>query len=94
VEPIPTGQTPVVRFIAHPESSWNEPALQGWAATLADWIRAGREPYLFVHCPDNARAPAQARRAHALLAKHAAVGELPGFPGERGEGAGGQLRLL
>jgi uncharacterized protein YecE (DUF72 family) len=94
VEPVATGPTPLVRFISHPEPGWNEAPLEEWAATLAGWIRAGREPYLLVHCPDDSYAPAQARRAHALLAKHASVGELPAFPGERGESAGGQLRLL
>jgi len=94
VEPLATGPTPIVRFVAHPEGRWNEAPLEAWAATLAAWIRAGREPYLLVHCPDNARVPALARRAHALLAKHAQVGELPDWPGERGEGARGQLRLL
>jgi len=94
VELTATGPTPIVRFIAHPEASWNEAVLESWMSPLAAWIRAGREPYLLVHCPDNTHAPRLARRAHALLAKHAPVGDLPAWPGELGESAGGQLRLL
>lgn len=55
--PIATAGHPVVRFIGHPDLSLNEVYLDQWALKLRDWMRAGLEPYVFVHSSDNVAAP-------------------------------------
>ena len=89
VRPRPLGPNPLIRFICHPEDGVNEPWIESWTETLSGWMSEGREPYVFVHCPDNAFAPWIARRFHALMAGRASAGDMPPWPGE-----GGQLSLL
>jgi len=87
------GRHPLLRFIGHPDDAINEPWLAGWAEWVARWIGQGRQPYVMIHCPDNTHAPPMARRFHTLLGEHAAVGEMPAWPGEARRG-GEQLSLL
>ena len=35
-----------------------------WTEVVADWLREGRSPTVFVHTPDNDVAPELARRFH------------------------------
>lgn len=95
-----TGELPFVRLVTHPEAKANRPWLRYWAGRVARWIRAGMEPYVFIHCPNNLHSPARARALHRLLVEEqgADVGELAPFPGEGrerqdGEG-GGQMSLF
>lgn len=89
VEERALGKTPMVRFIGHPEETVNRPWIESWCRVLARWMPAGHTPYLFVHCPDNAIAPPFARQFHLELRKLADAGEMPAWPGEKG-----QLSLL
>jgi uncharacterized protein YecE (DUF72 family) len=55
---------PVVRYIGRDDlrpdaESWNH-----WTGTVADWLREGRSPTVFVHTPDNNEALTLARRFH------------------------------
>jgi uncharacterized protein YecE (DUF72 family) len=93
LRPEPLGQSPVVRFVAHPAPMPNDPFLDEWAGRIASWIEAGRTPYFFVHTASNQRTPELARDLHRRIAERVDVGELPVFPGERGERADGQLAL-
>jgi len=62
---------------------------------VARWIGEGRTPYFFTHHPDDAGAPALARRFHAQLhALAPAVGAPPLWPGERAPRAAAQLDLF
>ena len=68
-------QFPQVRFIGRPELDANDPYLKPWVEKVAGWIEEGRTPYVFLHTPDNHRAPELARRFHQQLSER-----LPGLP--------------
>ncbi|MCG8590868.1 MAG: DUF72 domain-containing protein [Proteobacteria bacterium] len=87
-------ETPLVRWVGHPDDAVNASHLEAWAEVLVGWLRAGRSPYFFVHTPSNRHTPELARRFHDWLAERAKLPPLPPFPGERGETAAGQLRLV
>jgi uncharacterized protein YecE (DUF72 family) len=55
------GRTPVVRYVGDPEPERNRTALRRWAAIAVAWAREGRNPHLFLHHPDDGRAPALVR---------------------------------
>ena len=60
---------PVVRYIGRDQlgRDGTRPAAAGWrhwTGTVADWLREGRSPTVFVHTPDNEEALALARRFH------------------------------
>ncbi|RKR07235.1 uncharacterized protein YecE (DUF72 family) [Kushneria sinocarnis] len=78
-----TGQRPVVRFIGHFDDTLNHARMTPWLAQLAEWLEQGRTPYLFVHTPDNRRAPELARQFHERLRHRLNLPALPGFAGER-----------
>lgn len=88
------GQRPVVRYVAHPEVKANLTWLADWANVVAEWIGAGREPYVFIHSPDDNVAPALARAFHALVAERAAVGQMPPWLGENEPPPPEQLSLF
>ena len=77
VPPRPAAFTrfPQVRFIGRPELEANDPYLRPWVEKVASWIEEGRTPYVFLHTPDNHRAPELARRFHQQLSE-----KLPGLP--------------
>ncbi|HXH02652.1 MAG TPA: DUF72 domain-containing protein [Candidatus Competibacteraceae bacterium] len=81
VHAVALGAHPLVRFIGRHAVQANEPFLLPWVAKVAQWIDEGRQPYVFLHTPDNHYAPDQARRFHELLAQQVAgLGELPPPP--------------
>lgn len=77
VPPRPAAFTafPQLRFIGHPELEANDPFMTPWLDKVAGWIEDGLTPYVFLHTPDNHRAPELARRFHARLSER-----LPGLP--------------
>lgn len=93
VPPRPAAFTalPQVRFIGHPELEANDPFLAPWLDKVAGWIEEGRQPHVFLHTPDNHRAPELARRFHAGL-----MARLPGLPALAADpqAGGEQLGLL
>ena len=62
------GPTPIVRVIGSDDPDGTADGLRAWIPQLARWLAAGREPYLFVHQPENLHSPALARRFHAAVA--------------------------
>lgn len=56
-----TARRPCVRFVGDPDPERNRPALRKWASIAASWAREGREAHVFLHHPDDGRAPALAR---------------------------------
>lgn len=91
VPPRPAAFTamPQVRFIGHPDLAANDPFLAPWLDKVATWIEEGRRPHVFLHTPDNHRAPDLARRFHEQLTTR-----LPGLPALPEGGGGEQLGLL
>jgi uncharacterized protein YecE (DUF72 family) len=55
---------PVVRYIGRDDPDRTAAGWQPWAGTVAQWLREGRSPTVFIHTPDNADAPELARRFH------------------------------
>lgn len=67
VHAIATAQHPVVRFIGHPQAEANVHFFQNWLKQLPLWIAQGKQPYLFIHTPDNQEAPQLAVDLYRLL---------------------------
>jgi uncharacterized protein YecE (DUF72 family) len=55
---------PIVRYLGRDDTAATVEGWQRWVTVTADWLREGRSPTVFVHTPDNADAPALARRFH------------------------------
>ena len=76
-----TADRPIVRCVPHEQLDAARPFVESWAPQLADWIRAGKRPYFFMHAPDDTHAPENAYTFHAMLRRHLDVGDLPTWPG-------------
>lgn len=86
VHAISTAHTPVVRFIGQTDGTIealaasndrlqvknNDSFFNNWLRQLALWIKEGREPYLFIHTPDNQTAPELAVRLYQQLQRQLA----------------------
>jgi uncharacterized protein YecE (DUF72 family) len=55
---------PIVRYLGRDDPAKTAEGWQRWVAVVAGWLNEGRSPTVFVHTPDNADAPALARRFH------------------------------
>lgn len=73
-----TSSSPIVRFIGHHDIALNERYFEAWSQRLALWISQGKTPFLFVHTPDNRRAPELARRFCQRIAE--VLGSESGLP--------------
>ncbi|MFE9574913.1 DUF72 domain-containing protein [Nocardia sp. NPDC006044] len=69
---------PIVRYHGRDSTERTVEGWQPWIGTVADWLREGRSPTVFIHTPDNAQAVTLARRFHAEVA--AEVPELTPLP--------------
>ena len=67
VRALACGRAPIVRLVAHPVASVNAPWFLFWAARMARWVRQGRRPTLFMHCPNNDHSPGLARDFDRVL---------------------------
>lgn len=76
-----TGTRPLVRFVPHEVFEESRGFAEPWSQQLATWIEEGKQPYFFMHAPDDTFAPENAYTFHAMLRAHAQVGELPPWPG-------------
>lgn len=92
-----TGKHGFLRWIGHPVDEVDLPSLGRWAGRVSRWIREGRTPHVFIHCPDNTHAPRLARRFHESLSEAlpgGRAGTLPEWPAARDQPVARQLRLL
>jgi len=55
---------PVVRYIGRDDAARTAAGWRPWVDTVADWLREGRSPTVFIHTPDNVDALKLARRFH------------------------------
>jgi uncharacterized protein YecE (DUF72 family) len=55
---------PIVRYLGRDDTDRTVEGWQHWLDVVTGWLREGRSPTVFVHTPDNADAPALARRFH------------------------------
>lgn len=77
-----TGNKPFIRYVGANDVLNNETHLKEWAIIVADWIREGKHPYVFIHAPDTLHAPALARFFHRELARLIDLGPMPPWPSE------------
>lgn len=89
VRPAAFSASPQLRFIGHPQLEANDVFMQPWLERVAAWIEAGKTPHVYLHTPDNHRAPELALRFHAQLRER-----LPGLPALRPLYRAPQLSLL
>ena len=75
-----TASRPLVRCVPHESFEAGRHFVEPWAQMLARWIGDGKEPYFFMHAPDDTFAPENAYAFHAMLRAHTDVGELPPWP--------------
>ncbi|MHA6763884.1 DUF72 domain-containing protein [Streptacidiphilus sp. PAMC 29251] len=69
---------PVVRYIGRDDVRRTGESWRHWTGTVADWLREGRSPTVFLHTPDNDEALTLARRFHDEV--RALVPELEPLP--------------
>ncbi|MFC1408207.1 DUF72 domain-containing protein [Streptacidiphilus sp. N1-12] len=55
---------PIVRYIGREDARRTTEGWRHWTGTIADWLREGRSPTVFIHTPDNDDSLALARRFH------------------------------
>lgn len=55
---------PIVRYLGRDSVEDTVEGWRSWTEVVADWLREGRTPTVFLHTPDNNDAPALARRFH------------------------------
>lgn len=77
VRPVALGPNPIVRFIGQTDHAANPPFWEPWVAKVAQWVREGRRPIVFIHTPDNERAPEHARDFHRDVAAVVDLEPLP-----------------
>jgi uncharacterized protein YecE (DUF72 family) len=75
-----TAAHPFVRCVPHEAFEDGRALVEPWAAQVARWIAEGKQPYFFMHAPDDTFAPQNAYAFHAMVRAHADVGDLPPWP--------------
>ncbi|MEV6848478.1 DUF72 domain-containing protein [Actinoplanes sp. NPDC051411] len=55
---------PIIRYLGRDDPARTAEGWQRWVEIAATWLNEGRSPTVFIHTPDNADAPALARRFH------------------------------
>jgi uncharacterized protein YecE (DUF72 family) len=78
-----TNELPLLRFVGDPQNEVNYPVLRDWAQRVANWMRQGFTPFVFLHTPDDILAPQLARDFHGFLQEQ--LSELPPLPDFAGE---------
>jgi uncharacterized protein YecE (DUF72 family) len=76
-----TAERPIVRCVPHEDFAAALPFVESWAPQIARWIGEGKQPYFFMHAPDDTFAPENAYAFHAMVRGQLDVGELPAWPG-------------
>ncbi len=66
---LPVEAPPVVRYIGHPDLQANRPFLAPWVERVSTWIEEGKQPFVFMHMPDNSDALPLAQLWNELLSK-------------------------
>lgn len=89
-----TGRHPIIRYVGVNDTLNNEPYLKEWAIIIADWIKDGLHPYVFIHTPDEFYAPENARQFHQSFSELMETKPLPRWPAEFPPGDSSQLTLF
>lgn len=70
-------ERPIVRYLGRDDDERTVEGWQRWVDVVAGWLREGRSPTMFIHTPDNAEAPALARRFHDEVRARVPIPALP-----------------
>jgi uncharacterized protein YecE (DUF72 family) len=62
-----SGDRALIRYVSHPRLAVNQRYMVDWAMRMQPWLDAGKEVFLFVHCPIEAHSPANARYFQQIL---------------------------
>lgn len=84
VHAIATANQPMIRFIGHPQEDKNFAFFTPWLSKLAEWIAAGKQPYVFIHTSDNVIAPELALQLYQKLQQQTTLPDLAPFPANDG----------
>ena len=66
-----------LRYIGHLQMEQNVAILDEWADHLAGWLQAGKQAYVFCHCPDERIDPWLCREIHQRVAARISISPLP-----------------
>jgi uncharacterized protein YecE (DUF72 family) len=61
------GEQVLIRYVSHPRQALNQVYMEAWADQIGPWLAAGKEVYLFVHCPIEEQSPSNARYFQQIL---------------------------
>ena len=79
VHAISFSDTPVLRFIGCDDLAINRQMYQPWLGKVQQWLKQGKQPYLFFHTPDNHFAPQLCRQfVSDLQLDHQCLASWPG----------------
>ena len=75
------GQRPIIRVIGEDSPQGTMKGLLRWVPKIKTWLDEGREPYVFVHQPENLDSPGLARALHTAVGmQYPALAPLPEAP--------------
>lgn len=77
VTPTRTTDFVFIRYIGHPDLTFNDPFLDEWEAYLASQLKEGADAYVFCHSPENLTAPLIARELYHRVSRHINLAPLP-----------------
>lgn len=81
VRPVALGTHPTLRFVGQSDAEITRSWWQPWVDKVASWLVGGREPYVFLHTPDNVETPSLCRRFHTEVAERVpGLAPLPDSP--------------
>ena len=90
--PIITADFALVRFISHPQATYNESFLLEWVNNIEGWLNQHKTIYFFVHCPLEQYSPHNAYCLQHLLQNKGI--DLPVLPDSETESSPIQLSLF
>ncbi len=64
-----TSQHPFLRLVGRNDVLTTEKWIEEWVPTVLEWIRQGKQPFIFTHTPDDRYAPDLAMMFHRALAQ-------------------------
>jgi len=86
-----TADFSLIRFASHPDRDRNQPFLEDWADRLHEWLGQTRV-YFYIHCPIEARSPANASLVQQVLEQRGVP--VPPLPWNQLDAAPAQLNLF
>jgi uncharacterized protein YecE (DUF72 family) len=78
-----TSDHPFLRIVGRNNLDEVTPWIDEWAPVIADWLREGKQPFVFTHAPDDQFAPEFGRRLYSAVREQlSALNPMPAWPGE------------